>query len=302
LADAIQNNRYSLVSVVPYGSNFAAALSAQSQKLKMDVYLSQFIVQKNLQVDAHDNYCLRAGASATNYHGKIAAPLAVLDGYLKMVSNPLSLSQPKPYWVAPGGSSMYGTLGHTQAVLELKSQIDNNEIPEPDYIVVGVGTCGTMAGISAGLKLAGLKSKLIGVRAADRIVCNKKKIAGLANQVFEFLSSPFRLNTNEICLLESPLNRGYGYPTGNAQNLISEFYDLEQIHLDTTYTAKVVLFLKEQLLKNEFVGQNVLYWHTYSPIAFDWTQKETKSHPLNFTEPFRGTDSKVCAPNIPFQP
>jgi 1-aminocyclopropane-1-carboxylate deaminase/D-cysteine desulfhydrase-like pyridoxal-dependent ACC family enzyme len=55
-----------------------------------------------------------------------------------------------------------------------------------------------------------------------------------------------------------------------AQDLINEFYELEGIHLDTTYTSKVTLFLKEALLKNEFRQKKVLYWHTYSPIAFDW--------------------------------
>lgn len=276
LADAIQKNIRSLVSVVPYGSNFAAALSAQSKKLNLDVHLSQFIVQKNPQVVAHDNYCLGAGAMTTNYPGKLSAPIAVLDGYAKMISSPFSPS--KHYWVAPGGSSMHGTLGHTQAVLELKSQIDRNEIPEPDFIIVGAGTCGTMAGMTAGLKLAGLKSKLIGVRAADPIVCNKSKVAGLTNEVFKFLQSPYRVDADEICLMESPLNQGYGYPTGKAQDLISEFYSYEQIHLDTTYTSKVALFMKEQLLNNQFMGKKVLYWHTYSPIAFDWNKQSVDNN------------------------
>lgn len=270
LADAVQKNIRSLVSVVPYGSNFAAALSAQSKKLNLDVHLSQFIVQKNPQVVAHDNYCLSSGAITTNYPGKLSAPIAVLDGYSKMVSS--QISQSKHYWVAPGGSSMHGTLGHTQAILELKSQIDKNEIPEPDYIIVGAGTCGTMAGMTAGLKIAGLRSKLIGVRAADPIVCNKSKIAGLTNEVFKFLQLPTRVDSSEICLMESPQNQGYGYPTGKAQDLINEFFDYEKIHLDTTYTSKVTLFLKEQLLKDEFAGQKILYWHTYSPIAFDWNK------------------------------
>lgn len=278
LADAIHKNIHSLVSVVPYGSNFAAALSAQSKKLKLDVHLSQFIVQKNPQVMAHDNYCLSSGANTTNYPGKLSAPIAMLDGYSKIVAS--RLSQSKHYWVAPGGSSMHGTLGHTQAILELKTQIDNHEIPEPDYIVVGAGTCGTMAGMTAGLKIAGLKSKLIGVRAADPIVCNKNKIAGLTNEVFKFLQLPLRINATEICLMESPLNQGYGYPTEKAQNLINEFYESEAIHLDTTYTSKVALFLKEQLLKSEFRGQKVLYWHTYSPIAFDWNKHVVENRHL----------------------
>lgn len=273
LADAVQKNIKSVVTVVPYGSNFAAALSAQSKKLNLNVHLSQFIVQKNPQVVAHDNYCLTAGAYTTNYPGKYSAPVAVIDGYSKLLSS--QISQAKHYWVAPGGSSLHGTLGHTQAILELKQQIEKKEIPEPDYIVVGAGTCGTMAGITAGLKISGLNSKLIGVRAADPIVCNKMKIANLTNEVFKFIGSPFRVSSDEICLTESPENQGYGYPTKKAQNLINEFYDHERIHLDTTYTSKVAIWLKEQLLNNEFSGKKVLYWHTYSPVAFNWNKHVT---------------------------
>ena len=66
----------------------------------------------------------------------------------------------------PGGSpllgigSSLGTVGFVNAAFELKNQIDQNSIRQPDTIFVPGGTVGTAAGLVAGCKLSGLKSKV----------------------------------------------------------------------------------------------------------------------------------------------
>ena len=50
------------------------------------------------------------------------------------------------YFIAAGGSSPLGSVGYVKAVLELKSQIEADLLPEPRFIFVPVGTCGTIAG------------------------------------------------------------------------------------------------------------------------------------------------------------
>ncbi len=268
LADVINHNKQDVLSIVPYGSNFAAALSSQSKKLNLNVILSQFVVEKNPQVIAHDFYCQSQGAKAYNYPGKISAPIAAVDACSRFLYS--QIINDRSYWVAAGGSSAYGALGHVEALLELKHQVENGELPQPDYIILGAGTCGTIAGLNVGVKLAGWNTKIIGVRAADSIICNKIRIAQLTNQVFKLLNVNYQITTNEIYLMESPNNKGYGYPTESAQDIINEFYEEEKIILDSTYTSKVILYLKDQLLNYEFTEKNILYWHTYSPKAYSF--------------------------------
>ena len=66
-----------------------------------------------------------------------------------------------PMTIPLGGSSPLGTIGYINAAFELKEQIMRGEIPEPDFIYVAAGTCGTAAGLIIGLKAAQLKTKVI---------------------------------------------------------------------------------------------------------------------------------------------
>ena len=54
------------------------------------------------------------------------------------------------YFIPAGGSSPLGSVGYVKAVSELKSQIEEGILPEPRFIFVPVGTCGTMAGLVLG--------------------------------------------------------------------------------------------------------------------------------------------------------
>ncbi|HPF41696.1 MAG TPA: pyridoxal-phosphate dependent enzyme [Phycisphaerae bacterium] len=60
-------------------------------------------------------------------------------------------------FIAPGGTNRRSMLGHVNAALELKAQIDAGAMPAPDFIFVVLGSLGTAAGLALGLKLAGLE-------------------------------------------------------------------------------------------------------------------------------------------------
>ena len=70
------------------------------------------------------------------------------------------------YFVAPGGSSAAGVLGFVDAGLELAMQVERKEMPFPKAIYLPVGSCGTLAGLMLGLRLAGLKTRVVGVQVA----------------------------------------------------------------------------------------------------------------------------------------
>ena len=70
-----------------------------------------------------------------------------------------------PLYVSPGGSSPLGVTGYVNAAFELKEQITQGKMPEPDCIYVALGTMGTAAGLTLGVKAANLKSRVVSVRA-----------------------------------------------------------------------------------------------------------------------------------------
>jgi 1-aminocyclopropane-1-carboxylate deaminase/D-cysteine desulfhydrase-like pyridoxal-dependent ACC family enzyme len=175
-------------------------------------------------------------------------------------------SNRKSYSIAAGGSSTLGVLGHINAVFELQAQIERKEIPAPSTIIVGAGTCGTMAGLLAGMRLTGMKTQVIGVRCVDPIVCNPYHIASLSNATLRALKSRARISYRDVDLRD-PGEIRYGEALSGGEELIAEMREVAGIELDTTYTSKVFSFLKSHL--PELQGQNVLYWHTFSPGALN---------------------------------
>ncbi len=258
LGAAIDSRAKKVVTLAPRGSNFVAALSAQAVRVALPVEIFQFSPASSALIDAQDAFSRRLGArvhrfGSNKYAGAICGSLAVhfmRDAYV----------------IAPGGSSALGVLGHIKAVFELAQQIRGGEVPTPDVIVVGAGTCGTLAGLIAGVKLSGLKTQVIGVRCVDKIVCNRARVAHLANQALRLLGANTRIQRAEVDLQDiGPI--AYGRPLERSEQLISSVRSLSGIVLDTTYTSKVFTFLKSEVARGSFVGKNVMLWNTFSPAA-----------------------------------
>ncbi|MGV9173639.1 MAG: hypothetical protein ACOC35_13900, partial [Promethearchaeia archaeon] len=80
-----------------------------------------------------------------------------------------------------------GTVGFIIALYELKAQIDEGIAPEPDVIFVAGGSTGTAAGLIAGCKLAGLKSKVHLIAVSDEIFVNSESITENCNKALDYL-------------------------------------------------------------------------------------------------------------------
>lgn len=262
LGDALQRNASRIVTVAPLGSNFVAALAAQTKKIGLPTDVFHFAPAMSRLIRSQARFSSRQGARLRLSRGPhYVAPVkatasAEWDG----------LNSPGRYMISPGGSSPLGAVGHVCAVMELADQIARGEIPEPDTIVVGAGTCGTMAGLLVGIKIAGLKTRVVGVRCVDRLVCNRFRIARLANQTLRLLGWNASVRRSDVDLRDVQTLK-YGLPIENAHELIAEMRSSTGIELDTTYTTKVFSYLKTQALRGRCEDQSVLYWHTFSPAA-----------------------------------
>lgn len=252
LGEALFQKCKSVSTLIPYGSNFSAALAAQTKKVGLEAKLSQFVLQKNAQIQSHFEFGLKNGALMQTFENRVLGfPMAVTMDF----KNNLDRSN---YRIAPGASSVLGALGHANAFLEAVEQCGN---AIPDRIVVGAGTCGTIAGLLVGIHLSGKSVKVTGVRCAEKIVCNPYRIKRLFYQVLRFLDVEGGIPDFEI--VDGPGR--YAESNDDLQKTMTEFFDLEKIYLDSTYTSKVIHTLKAHL--HRFESEKILYWHTYSPNA-----------------------------------
>ncbi|MFU8804610.1 MAG: 1-aminocyclopropane-1-carboxylate deaminase/D-cysteine desulfhydrase [Bradymonadaceae bacterium] len=177
--------------------------------------------------------------------------------------------EPDAYYIPGGGSSFVGVLGYVSAALELHAQVQAGELPEPDAIFVAAGTCGTLAGLTLGCRMAGMKSRVVGVRVVDKVITNAPVTTMLANragQVLRDLGVPDvpRLRHADICLLDDYFGSAYGEPTDEGMEILQRVWDMEDLELDPTYTAKAFAAIVGERERFELAQQNVLYWHTLS--------------------------------------
>jgi D-cysteine desulfhydrase len=168
-----------------------------------------------------------------------------------------ALAVRRPYLVWPGASTPLGTLGYVSAGLELVA----SGIPEPDSVVVSLGSGGTCVGLALGLRLGGwTKAKVVAARAADVTVTNMAVLGSLEAATASLLAlggwvpKPARLKIDT-----GWLGPGYGHPTeaGEAATRAAEAYGLA---VEPTYTAKAFACALDR--HND--GQRVVFVQTYA--------------------------------------
>jgi 1-aminocyclopropane-1-carboxylate deaminase/D-cysteine desulfhydrase-like pyridoxal-dependent ACC family enzyme len=168
------------------------------------------------------------------------------------------------YYIPAGGSNRLGTLGVLDAALELAAQVHAGQLPEPDLIVVPLGSGGTAAGLLAGVAQAGLASRVLAVTVAEPPELFAHKTRALAKTLVERSAWP-RVESH-LEIETSYLGDGYGHATAAGTSATREAAKLG-ITLDDTYTAKAfAAALARVALSRE---RTILYWQTLSsaPLA-----------------------------------
>ncbi len=177
-----------------------------------------------------------------------------------------------PYIVPPGGSSALGATGYINAVFELRDQIEAGECPEPDRIFVAVGTCGTAAGLEAGCKAAGLKTKVTGVKVTDRLFGNRIVFSSLATQASIRLKAadrdfPLVVTTPfDVDLVEDYFGGEYGKYTHEGREAIALAAKYAGLKVEGVYTGKALAALIGAYCKEDRGDSVVMFWHTFNSV------------------------------------
>ena len=173
-----------------------------------------------------------------------------------------------PYFLPVGGSSPLGCLGFVEAGLELADQVGRGELPEPTHVVVALGSGGTAAGLAAGLRIAGLRTRVVGVVVNDRTPVDRRTVARLANRTLALLRKRGAdpgvtpIDPADLGSERAWLGRGYGHRTPEAEHARDLARRREGLLLDPVYTAKAMAALMALRERGAFGGP-VLFWNTY---------------------------------------
>ncbi|MEO7034740.1 MAG: pyridoxal-phosphate dependent enzyme [Polyangiaceae bacterium] len=180
------------------------------------------------------------------------------------------------YVVPPGGSNTVGAQACADAVDELALQIASGLVPEPDWIVVPLGSGGTCGGIAAGVLRRGLGCHVLGVQVVSGVgpQLASKWLARKVLRKTGFAPLSKQLNTR-LSFDTAHVGPGYGRATeaGARATRIAAELGLE---LDQTYTAKAFASTLALLDRGDpdlpaAHGRRlrVLYWHTLAATPLE---------------------------------
>ena len=171
-----------------------------------------------------------------------------------------------PWYLPAGGSNPVGTLGYVETALEIAAQVASGDLPEPATLVTAIGSGGTAAGLTLGLRLAGLSTKVYGVVVNDAFALDAPVIARLADRTAELLRDrgaedlPL-IGQSDLTTSDAWLGSTYGDPTPASVAMVTKAAGLG-LELEPVYTGKALAAIDD--LRAELPGP-VLWLNTHGP-------------------------------------
>ena len=169
------------------------------------------------------------------------------------------------HWIAAGGSTPLGVLGHVNAGLELVEQLDAGELPLPRYVVLPLGTGGTAAGLALAFAIARKDVVVVGARVVPRIVGRRGRVLRLARATARLIER----HTGErlpavadeaVGVVHDAYGGAYGAETPAARGAARRLEAATGLRADASYSAKGF-----QVALDLAGHAQTLFWLTFDP-------------------------------------
>lgn len=283
LADARAHGVKQIITIGDTGSNhalstgiFAQQLGMQSMSLLTPQPTAAYL-QRNLLLSHH------YGIELHEYPTGEFRDIMVLGKFFDYFNEHNSY----PYVIPSGGSTPLGALGYVNAAFELKQQISDGLLPEPDYIYVPFGSMGTAMGLIVGLMAVGVKSKVVGVAVSQGKT--KARARAFAQRVISLLRTydktfpNITITDDDFELYTDFVGPGYGHVTDAAAAAIRTRFmeEFEAFTLDGTYAGKALAALLRDVHEKKITSKStVLFWNTYCNQTYDEITQGVDYHDL----------------------
>ncbi len=258
LADALAQGADTLVTGGGTQSNHARMTAAAARKLGMDITIVFFgprppEVNGNLLLDQ----LMGAELVYANTDDKVET-----DRVVERVTQELRERGRKPYLIPVGGSTVLGASSYILAVGELLDQLKAFGA-SADYVFLSTGSCGTHAGVLAGMKYYGSPIPVYGITVSrDKAQC-EQRIRDLVERTAAFLGCALPLTPGDIIVDDGYIGPGYAIPTPAGNAAIKTVARLEGLFLDPVYTGKTMAGMLDLVQRGKIArGSTVVFWHT----------------------------------------
>lgn len=174
-----------------------------------------------------------------------------------------------PWYLPAGGSNRVGTLAYVETALEIAGQVERGEIPAPRILMTAVGSGGTAAGLALGLRLAGLRTRVLGIVVNDSFALDAPVIAALARKTAAFLAERGAqqlpsISATDLTTRDDWLGATYGDPTPASRVAVQLAHEREGLVLEPVYTGKALAALRDLDAAGDIAGP-VLWLNTHGP-------------------------------------
>ena len=264
LPDVRRRRRKTILTFGALGTNhgLATALYARRVGLRAALALVDQPVDDHVREQLER---LRASGAALHFTHTRARTIAAAPWLLARHASPLP-----PYVLPAGGSSPVGALGYVEVALELAAQVEAGELPEPSWAIVAVGTGGTAAGLALGLRLAGLRTRVLAVVVNDLLRLDERALTQLAGKSARLLRrrgaalpTDVEAVSERLVVTRAWLGDGYGQGTPESERA-REVAAAAGLDLDPVYTAKAFAGLIGEGEAGQLEGP-LLFIQTHGP-------------------------------------
>ncbi len=271
LGDVLRKKRKTLLTFGLAGSNHTLAVSIFGRSLGLHPVCVHVPQPVTAQLRKNLLYQLVLGTEFHHYN----SVAAVYPGALLRCGINIPKQGRPPYIIMPGGSCTLGATSTAGAGFELAEQVDTGHIPEPDVIVIPLNSCGTTAGLCLGLRVAGLKTRVLAVAVGPPHSTNFnriKKYHDRSSALLHRLEPDFPrlvLREDDLDITFEYLGEGEGWYTEEGRAAAGLLEGTDNLYLDNTYTAKAMAALIDFCSDPRNAGKTVLFWNTFSTVDFD---------------------------------
>lgn len=265
LAEMHRKKAREVITLGATGTNAGIAASMICQQENLPCTVITFPQPDSPTVQDNQRWMRHFG---TRFDHRSSLWQAVLRYYL----HPARL-KPGSYFLFAGCSNPVSIFGYINAAFELRDQIHAGHCPLPREIVVAVSSVSTLAGLTLGVRLAGLDTVVTGVRVGPATLgpfdaCTPAVAEKMEKHALEMMRScgitGLPGKAPDVTLLGDYFGPGYGHSTEAAQAAIQKFAACG-IPLEGTYSGKSAAAFLDRLAIDK---GPVLFWNTFNSQPF----------------------------------
>jgi 1-aminocyclopropane-1-carboxylate deaminase/D-cysteine desulfhydrase-like pyridoxal-dependent ACC family enzyme len=265
LGDALAAGATDVITFGAVGSNHALATAIYGAAQGIKVH-SMLMPQPNASYVRRNLLASTTVEADVNFFGDRDEALRGAAG----LREELLATDRLPFVIPFGGTSPGSAAGFVNAAFELAEQVDAGELPEPDVLFVALGSMGTAADLTLGLRVAGLKTVVAAVPVlsedADvealfvRTIFDAQTALHVADDTFPV----FEWAESDVRVVRGFLGDGYASFTSVGMEAVEIARRVLGLPVEGTYTGKTLSALLARGRAGALRGAHVLFWDTYN--------------------------------------